>query len=244
MQLLRESWGMQPLSSKEQQQLLSVKELAGYLAPGLRLLVHDVLASSSQLQHLYSDSSSGTSKGNLLSAAAGEEAAALDPDAATAYLLQARRVLPGGLCLNPRLQLSASEEQWLLHTAGPLSSSSSSSSSSSKLVPAWRRYGLFNPVQQLPQFPVDASFVKDTEQQLQQLVVPAAKQAIPEYPLRYSQDLPLEKEMHEELKGSWECHHSHREPDEVVPGAEEAIQVLQVSSAVSAGNDCQCATGL
>jgi hypothetical protein len=214
-------------SRLEQQQLLSVCELAGYLAPGLRLLVHDVLASSNQLQHLYADSSSGSSTGKAdrspsAAAAAREEAAALDPDAATAYLLQARRVLPGGFCLNPRLQLSGSEEQWLLHAGEPISSSS-------KRVPAWRRFGLFNPIQELPQIPLEAAFVKDTEQQLQQGVVPAAKQEIPKYPLQYNKDLPLEKEMHEQLKRSWECYHSHPEPTEVVPGAAEIMRQLQVT---------------
>jgi hypothetical protein len=223
---------MQPLTCEEQQQLLSVYQLAGYLAPGLRLLAHDLLASSVQLQHLYpSSSSKGSHRASASTTAAAEEDSRfevqLDPDAATAYKVQAGRVLPGGFSLNPRLQLSAFEEQRLLHKR-PLTSAGSSSVTS-----AWRCYGLFNPIQQLAAFPVDAGMVQDIEQQLQQLVVPAAApegsaSITPEYPLTYNTDLPLEKEMHEELKHSWECHHRHPEPTEVVPGSDRTILQLQV----------------
>jgi hypothetical protein len=233
MQLLRESWSTQPLSFEEQQQLMSIGKLAGYLAPGLRPLVHDVMASSMLLQHLYADNSSskaGASSTGTAAAAAGSEAAALDADAATACLLHAGRVLPGGFGLNPRQQLSATEQQWLLHTASTPSSSSSNSSSNAT---SWRRFGLFSPIQQLPKFPVEAEFVQNSEQRLLQLVVtpqqPKQQTEVPKYPLTFNEDLPLEKDMHKELQHSWQCYHSHPEPTEVVPGAKEAIQKLQVT---------------
>ena len=52
MQLVRHSWTNELLSTEQQQHLQDISTLGGFLAPALKLLCHDLAASSSQLQHL------------------------------------------------------------------------------------------------------------------------------------------------------------------------------------------------
>lgn len=49
MQLVRYSWTNEPLSSEQHRHLQDISTLGGFLAPALKLLCHDVAASSSQL---------------------------------------------------------------------------------------------------------------------------------------------------------------------------------------------------
>jgi hypothetical protein len=221
MQLLRESWSTQPMTQEELQQLQSASRLGGYLAPGLAMLACDLEASSCMLQHLYTDGCSSTA---VKVAAVEDGVQELDVDAANSYRLQAKKALPGGFSLHPNLQLTAAEEQWLLGTSRGTSSNATST------LPAWRRFSsLYNAIGQLPTFPVDAAFVEETEMQLEQLVIPATKPAvIPPYPLICKEQVPLEKQMHEELKASWEHHKLNPEPTETVANVQDRMQDIKV----------------
>jgi hypothetical protein len=59
MELLRRSWVNRPLSSEELAQLRSAAALGGHLAPGLRLLAHELELSAAQLSFLHAPGDPG-----------------------------------------------------------------------------------------------------------------------------------------------------------------------------------------
>ncbi len=119
MQLLRQCWGNVPFTRAELQQLTSIPALGAVHAAGLRLLVHELVLSATQLRHLHP---------RKLPAAEAEEAteeeeavaARMRPDAGIAYLQECREGSHGGWCSNPRALLSTVEEVRVLDDAGLL----------------------------------------------------------------------------------------------------------------------------
>lgn len=232
MRLVRECCVNRPLSPAELRQLQSVALLGGHMAAGLRLLVHELQASASQLNSLhFPDGAPGHA-----------QPPALQDDWATCYLQEKQQALSSGHA-NPRLLLSPLEEERALGyrlgvpTPAP---------------PVWKRLRLFQPVH-VPGCPVPADAVFRTERALEDLVVlaagapkagtageqaagqfgSAAEEALPPYPLRlaagHSGDpMPLELEMHAELEESWREHHRCRAPTAVTIDAEEQIWQAQV----------------
>lgn len=247
-ELLRQCWTNQALTPEQAQQLLGVPRLGGHLAPALHLLAYELHLSSSQMQHyqgavLAADctttcDSSGSSSCTGLPV--------LDPDAGTAYLISSCQVLPGGFPAQHRLRLSPEEEA---RTLGAVCSAQMA-----RGMPAWQRLGLCTPVDRsVPACPVPGGYVAAQEQALLQLVqqpqVPAAAGAAatrqsdngtaPPYPLKVpaaagkgaapGEGLWLEQDMHAQLERSWQAHHSIRVvATAVLPGAQEAIQAMQV----------------
>lgn len=105
MQLVRHSWTNEPLSPQQLQHLQDVSSLGGFLAPALRLLAHDLVASAGQLQHLHVPETgagaaarrAGSAPASTPSSSTSTAAAAclsLSPDAVSEYLLQAHKPAP------------------------------------------------------------------------------------------------------------------------------------------------------
>jgi hypothetical protein len=152
MRIVRQCWSVQPpgspaatflLAKADLAQLRDAAELGGHMAAGLRLLVHDVLASSAQLHSLHFPDCTR------------EQASLpeLPPDWQTAYLQERSR--------NWRLVLTDGEER---RTLGCLRQPPE---------PAlWQRLGLCQPVE-LPPCPLEAGVVASAETALQALLVPA-----------------------------------------------------------------------
>ncbi|KAF5833854.1 hypothetical protein DUNSADRAFT_9691 [Dunaliella salina] len=233
MQLLRQCWKNHPLSYEEAAQLQSLASL-GRHAPGLRLLAHELLLSTSQLSHLYADASGSSTTST--------PPPLLDPDASICYLKAAqphKTIGWRGFRPNPRALLNALEEQRVLGIHPKPTP-----------LPFWvkemRRVGKGQ--LHAPPCPVPAEFVVSTEAQLSSLVHHSSSQAVPPYPLSssnssgsrnssssssggrgnsakrvklkhddsskgpdsetQSEGLPLERAMHRELQASWEAHHS------------------------------------
>ncbi len=251
-QLLRQCWTNQPLTPEQAHQLHSVPRLGGHLAPALQLLAYELYLSSSQVQHYQATvlaangttcNSSGSRNGSSCT-----DLPVLDPDAGTAYLLSSCQVLPGGFPAQHRLRLSPEEEA---RTLGAVCSAQVA-----RGMPAWQRLRQYIPVDRsyVPACPVPSGYVAAQEQALLQLVqqpqVPAAAGApaagqsdngtTPPYPLKVpaaagegaapGEGLWLEQDMHMQLKRSWQAHHSSSRgvATLVLPGAQEAIQALQV----------------
>lgn len=87
-------------------------------------------------------------------------------------------------------------------------------SSAAHSTPDWKRCGRYQPISQLPQFPVAADFVEKAEAFLKALVQePKQRAKPPQFPLpSLSSSLPVAQEMMQELKHSWDCYHQHPKP--------------------------------
>lgn len=221
MQLVRHSWSNQPLSAEEMQQLHSISNLGGHLAPALRLLTYDLEASSSQLQHLHvhnTATASSTGSSSVLSVPE------LDTDAAADYQQLESRPLPGAWGLSSRQLLTPLEEQHILH------SGSRGINQSVQTPPRWLRdHG--TTLLDVPPCPVSGVYTSKAESELAGLVVlPQPNAVAPAYPLSCSagDGVPLRHEMHRELQASWEAHHTCPEATDIVPGAHDKILKLQV----------------
>jgi hypothetical protein len=233
MQLVKHSWTNEPLSTEQQQHLQDISTLGGFLAPALKLLCHDLAASSSQLQHLHvpetgagaaaRQAHAGTepfsNQGSTFTTT-GNVQPVLDTDAVTEYLVQTRSQGVAGFPASPRLQLTPEEEGWLLHT-GPLSLSGSAHS-----TPPWRRFDAYKEISTLPKLSVDGEYVQQAEAALAALVQhPARPKQLPAFPLPQLEDstVPVAQRMMDELRDSWDCHQQHPAPERLVPGALEKL---------------------
>ena len=226
MQLVRYSWTNEPLSSEQHRHLQDISTLGGFLAPALKLLCHDVAASSSQLQHLHIPETgsgaaarlAGTETPSTLTASSPKPV--LDPDAVTEYLRHVRSQGPAGFPASPRLQLSPEEEEWLLHMGTlPISGLAHS-------TPAWKRFGAYAEISALPELPVAAEYVEQAEAALAALVEqPQMPTQLSEFPLLPLLDssVPVAQHMMDELRDSWECYQQHPAPEKLVPGAWEKL---------------------
>jgi hypothetical protein len=216
MQLVRQSWTTEPLDTLQQQHLEDTAGAGGFLAPALRLLCADVTASAALLQHLHvpevgagaaarragaataahTASSTSTSSGAHTSRRAGT--GALDADAVSEYVVQARAAAPAGFPASPRQQLTADEEAWLMHT-GPARVSTAVHG-----TPDWQRWGRFGSTTQLPEFPVPSDFVQRAEAALLALVqTPERPKQLPAFPLRVpASAVPVAQDMMHELEHS------------------------------------------
>ncbi|GAB4822814.1 hypothetical protein N2152v2_009860 [Parachlorella kessleri] len=229
MRLLREAWGTKPLSKAELEQLRSTAQLGGHMAAGLRLLAYEVQASASQLNALHFPD--GAPECALMPAC--------NPDWRLAYLQEHSAAAAQATGLNPRLKLTAGEEQrTLCHHAGP-----------PPPPPLWKRLKHYQPVD-VPCCPVPQALVADMEAKLCQLVqrgIPRAATTAaggaatttlierPAYPLLAgaatsagAAPTPLEQEMHDELADSWRAHHSMHATAGVLPHAREIIQQAKI----------------
>ncbi|MEW5310745.1 MAG: hypothetical protein WDW38_002512 [Sanguina aurantia] len=250
MQLVRQCWKNSPLTAAESAQLSSVADLGGHLLPALRLVVHELHLSASQVCHLH------TTDSTLLSSSITPPA--LHPDAHTSYTQEAeqrRRTF-----LNPHAVLTAGEEQRVL-----------GSSRCVEPEPGWVRLGHFTAVAVGP-CPVASAVINTVEAQLSdcvQAVPPPSALSIPAYPLwvcsaqaegpskrakRTSLGGPLaartggaeppaggdspsggtavtslELEMHAELRDSWDAFHLAPSAKRVVAGTWELILDQQAS---------------
>ncbi|GLC47559.1 hypothetical protein PLESTB_000001100 [Pleodorina starrii] len=244
MQLLRQCWTNRPLGAQELAQLRNVGSLGGHLVPGLRLLVHELELSASELRHLHEAAARSVSEAKTPPPPQSAGPAALDPDAAIGY----QQILKsqgyggdvgggGGWPANPRLLLTPGEEMRTLGTRR-----------AAREVPAWLRLGQFKAIEirQDEALPVEAGYVAKVEERLSRLLkAPPARKAAPPYPLQPHQDMgagagvggdadggggptPLELEMHGELRDSWEAHHlePELESSRLVPGALKEIATL------------------
>lgn len=189
LQLLRQCWGNVPLIQEEQLQLISVATLGGHLASGLRLMVTELLDSSTQLAHLHPPhEAAANSEDNSASATTPslDHTCYLDPEESVEGVY-------GGWCSNPRMRLSADEEKrvlrgWRRKDPSP---------------PAWFRSGECRTVQVQP-CPETASLVIETEQEICDCVRASGKGLCRSgFPLKALGILPLEREVHRELAGSW-----------------------------------------
>lgn len=256
MQLVRHSWTNEPLKSQEQQHLQDTARMGGFLAPALRLLCAELAASAAQLQHLHvpetgagaaarrsgagggggaasSTTSSTSTLVQLLSSSSGPSGSKVDD--VSEYLLQAHAPVPAGFAASPRQQLTAEEEGWLMHT------SSVGLSTAVRSTPDWQRWGRYQLVEQLPEFPVRALYVQCAEAALKSLVeTPQQPTQPPAFPLRVPDSaVPVAQDMMQELEHSWQCYHSHPEPTQVQSSpelrkflAEGPYSVVRVRSVV------------
>ncbi|KAG2486452.1 hypothetical protein HYH03_014899 [Edaphochlamys debaryana] len=166
---------------EEQQQLRSVGRLGGHLAPGLRPLAAELQAAAAQLRHLYpakqppgaqpqpqpadqaGDCSNGSNSGagSCSSSGAGLDDPVGPHDACLAYQQAVARARRSWAGLHPRHALTPSEELRALGAA------------TQRLPePEWRRRGHYQPVTDLPAFPVAEGYVAETEAWLASLVAP------------------------------------------------------------------------
>ncbi|KAL4434355.1 hypothetical protein ABPG75_000796 [Micractinium tetrahymenae] len=226
MQLLRQCWGVRPLSHAEQQLICDTAQLGGHLAAGLRLLAHELLCSAAQLNGLHFPPPQEPPEHCL--------PPELDPEWAAAY--QQERQHRGAL--NPGLQLTPAEE---LRAQGHHSAPAAQ--------PLWRRLALHRAVK-VPACPVAAAVAPRTEARLCELVVMSDGEAtVPAYPLPVGSHegggggetggssgsspagpvnaTPLERQMHAELEDSWDVHHSTPAAVAVKPGAADAIRAAK-----------------
>jgi hypothetical protein len=196
MQLLRQSWKNHPLSPQEAAQLHSVGSLS-VQAPGLRLLAHELLLSTSELSHLWPPSNSPT-----------QPLPALDLDAGICYLKEAApssSIGWRGFSPNPRTLLTPMEEQRVLGIHPKPAPQ-----------PSWlremRQTGRFQ--LHMAHSPVPEDLVTSLEAQLYSLVRTSPPQShMPPYPLSSSSsssssNTPLEAETHKDLQASWDAHHT------------------------------------
>lgn len=189
LQLLRQCWGNVPLT--QQQQLKSVASLGGHLASGLRLMVSELLDSSTQVAHLHSGANDTNDNLDLTAASS------LDPDASSCYLdpEESAEGVYNGWCSNPRMLLTPDEERRVLRGWRRTDPS----------PPIWFRSGKCRTVQVQP-CPEAASLVSQVEADICSCVqeVPQAS-ACPAYPLSPLGTLSLEGDMHKELAASWKA---------------------------------------
>lgn len=209
MRLVRQSWGVRPLSQGALQQLGDAARLDGHLAAGLRLLAHELRASASQLNSLHFPDG------------APEHAAPPSASPELADWLQAYQCEREALgSSNPWLLLTAGEEQRSLGLLREVPQ-----------PPPWKRLRLCQPLD-VPPCPVGAELVLGIEAALRQLVLPGAAVKAEGYPLlaggSAQRSTPLERDMHAELEGSWNTHHSLPAPVGVRADAADVIRQAQV----------------
>lgn len=251
-QLVRQCWKNSPLTPDESKQLSNAAVLGGYLAPALRLVVHELFTSSSQLNHLHLLASSPSSLPEL------------HPDARTSYTegaMKTRASFP-----NQRLDLTAGEQRRVMGTFY------------CKLPdPGWKRQGHYTPIK-IDAGPVSADIIASIEEELSCCVVLQQAKTPglwPCYPLRVSKNnaelstqtgsssdgtsmplalacvsqtttgnqpasssiagskLLLEQEMHNELEESWNDFHSSPKATQVSAGTEMLIKEKQVRHIVT-----------
>ncbi|GLC47557.1 hypothetical protein PLESTB_000000900 [Pleodorina starrii] len=191
MQLLRQCWTNRPLGAQELAQLRNVGSLGGHLVPGLRLLVHELELSASELRHLHEATTRSASEAKTPAPPQSAGPAALDPDAAIGYqqMLKSQGCGGGGGDVggggswpaNPRLLLTPGEEMRTLGTRR-----------AAREVPAWLRLGQFKAIEirEDEAFPVEAGYVAKVEERLSRLLeAPPARKAAPPYPLQPHQDM-------------------------------------------------------
>ncbi|KAG2455049.1 hypothetical protein HYH02_000874 [Chlamydomonas schloesseri] len=228
MELLRQCWSTRPLEAPEAELLAAVGRLGGHLAPGLHLLAHDLAASAVQLAHLHVQGSAAATtaggSGGGGGGGGGGTAVGLDvedaklvphlaDDHALAYeelLSCARRSLPPGWGVNPRLLLTRIEEERVLDLHQPRDP-----------IPPCCQPPFAKPIAALEPPPaMPGNYVKDAEAALQRLLVPPRPHGVlashrpPAYPLAAAAGAPrwpLQGEMHKELRDSWDAH--HEQPD-------------------------------
>ncbi len=194
MELVRNCFRNAPLTPKETEQLASVAKLGGHNASGLRLLVHELLLSASQLKHLYP--------------ADDVAEPVLDSDAGTCYLHDSEHQVYQGWCRNPRMLLSPAEEERAL----------GGRRRKKVTAPMEFRSGRCRSIE-VGSCPVQSDTVTRVELELCCFVGETKSgTSVPEYPLHVADDrqppLPLEVEMHKELRASWEAFHEH--PDHIL----------------------------
>lgn len=151
MALIRQCWGNAPLTVEESKQLSTVGVLGGYLAPSLRLLVHELHTSSRQLSHLHAANDESLT-GSLAMPQ-------LEPDAQTSYSQSMHQGTSSGFP-NLRMQLTHSEERRVLGT----------STCDLTYEPDWLRQGHYAKIE-LAACPVSASVVADIEAKLVKCVM-------------------------------------------------------------------------
>jgi hypothetical protein len=216
LQLLRQCWHNGSLSGMQGKagdalhaQLQQVAALGGHLLPALHLVVEHLQVSMGYLDtYLYSGQASTAQKKYQVQA---------PHAAADAYWQQLTRQLPGGFPMHPSSQLTAAEEQELwqlgLHAgvSGQVSAWQSMSSLPSQGLLRQRK-------QQVPTCPIPKDYVDHCEQNLQRLVTKqqqaAGQQPYPLAPVGLGAKgavLPLEEDMHNDLRASWEVHHAHHQ---------------------------------
>ncbi len=157
---------------------------------------------------------------------------------------------------NPRQLLTPGEEERVLGTCyrglGGDGNSGSGVGWSGLGAPSWMRKGQFGAVEVQEQLPVEVGFVGEAEVELEGLVegppggAATGKGAqrgrggggLPAYPLRPGGGAgggggptPLQRDMHDELEGSWMEHHrvARREGRRVAAGTLDRVRQLRVS---------------
>lgn len=232
-QLVRQCWVDRPLTLQESEQLSDITLLGGHLVPALRLLVHELAYSSTQLNHLHITDKPVTSP---------LDAACPAADACSAYLQQVE--FAHHSFLNLHMLLTPGEETRMLRTSHTADSS-----------PDWLRLGHHKQIE-VGASPVEVGIIKSVESQLIDCVVVEqsfSRMVASPYPLwikspiigvgisegKVSQSsssgggggglvMSLEEEMHLELKDSWHAFHSSPTARHVVKGTEEVILDKQV----------------
>lgn len=186
--------------------------LGGHLVPALRAQVADQLLSSTDVHFLHKPDDLPP------------ELPAMDRDAFSAYSQQQRQAhrlhqLSG--CFSPRNLLTSVEEQRVMGTFR-----------AATWPPAWMLRDRHQTLRVQP-CATDPGLVAATEQRLRGLVVEtAAPRSAPPYPLALGSDAqPLERDMHQELRESWEAYHSLPVAASVAPGAGQVIAESQVREA-------------
>jgi hypothetical protein len=230
LQLLRQCWHNGRLSDTQESvrkamaaQLQQVAALGGHLLPALHLMVDHLQISMGYLDaHLYDEPGAAPTQRYKVQRPCA---------AADAYRHQMAQQLPGGFPLDPYSQLTPAEEQELWQgrpQAGV-----------AHQVPLWRSLrGLFTPVdQQVLACPVASSYVAECEQQLCKWVKKASDSpADGSYPLKpvglgaHGAVLQLEKDMHADLKASWDVHHGENQQLRVSNKAHHGVPQMLVST--------------
>lgn len=252
MQLVRQCWKNSPLTAAESAQLSSVADLGGHLLPALRLVVHELHLSASQLSFLHAPTSHTAVP------------PAIHPDAYACYSVamastsdsfpdtrmaltagEAERVMSGKRCLDPVPEWKRRGHYSLIEVgAGPVSASVIAVLEAQlvgcvvvepalKPVPAY-------PLGSLREGPVMGHFPrKGTSPQAAAAPVqtvgvaaaPAASGGPPSGSGGKSSnrgDMRLEEETHAELEESWDAFHRTPTAQRILPGSERVIADQQV----------------
>lgn len=99
-----------------------------------------------------------------------------------------------------------------MHT-GPVALSTAAYS-----TPDWKQWSRYQPIAELPPFPVAQDYVQQAEGALKALVQqPKQCKQLPQFPLPELSlnSVPVAHDMLKELQHSWDCYHQHPEPTKV-----------------------------
>jgi hypothetical protein len=150
--------------------------------------------------------------------------------AADAYLQQQAKQLPGSFPMHPNSCLTAAEEQELFQARSKVGTTH-------QVLKRLSGRGLFTPVE-VPECPVPGDYVAKREKQLSKWVEQASDSpAGGSYPLKPAglgtdgAVLQLEKDMHGDLKASWDTHHTNKQQLRVSRKAKESVPHMLVSVA-------------